>query len=410
MRQERRSAIRSGPATHRAAGAVALVALLLATLAAGCTGGPILANPPAAHPTAPPSAQPPVALADPRPISFPADDAPHDRLTEWWYYTGHLADGAGRRYGFEYVIFRAERGSFPVAWASHLAITDETGDRFVYTQRSEVGPQVDRSGTLVDGGFALALTGLDPTRPETYTQPPWTMTGAAGHDRLSATATPAEAEAAGSVGGLGLDLALAATKPPALHDSDGWIDFGPAGGSYYYSRTAMDAAGSIVLDGQALAVNGEAWFDHQWGDFIAVGGGGWDWFALNLDDGTDVTISLVRDRDGTYPLVYGTLVEADGTTRHLATESLSVETLGEWTSGRTGAIYPSGWRIRIPGERLDLTVTPTVRDQELDTRATTGVVYWEGSQTISGTHGDRLSTGRGYVELTGYASSTTAGR
>jgi predicted secreted hydrolase len=406
MRRERRHDIRSGPATS----AVALAAILVAGLVAGCSGGPILANPPAAHPTAPPSVPPPVALADPQPISFPADDGPHDRLTEWWYYTGHLSDEAGNRYGFEYVIFRAERGDFPVAWASHLAITDEAGDRFTYAQRSEIGPQVDRSTTLAGGGFALALTGLDPSRPETYAQPPWTMTGGDGLDRLSATATPTEAATAGSAGGLGLDLVLSATKPPALHDADGWIDFGPAGGSYYYSRTAMDASGSIVLDGRVLAVTGDAWFDHQWGDFIAVGGGGWDWFAINLEDGTDLTISLVRDRDGTYPLVYGTLVEADGTTRHLADDALAVEVLGEWTSPRTGARYPAGWRIRIPGERLDLTVTPTVRDQELDTRATTGVIYWEGSQIVSGRRGDDPATGRGYVELTGYAASTLAGR
>ena len=118
-------------------------------------------------------------------------------------------------------------------------------------------------------------------------------------------------------GGMGLDLTLHATKPPALHDRDGWIDFGAAGGSYYYSRPAMDATGTLTLDGRTFAVDGAGWFDHQWGDFISIGGGGWDWFAVNLDDGTDLTLSLVRDADGTYPLVYGTLIDADGTTRHL---------------------------------------------------------------------------------------------
>ena len=105
----------------------AVLATIAVLLAAGCAGGPVLANPPAARPapaaTASPSARPP----DPVPIVFPRDDAPHDRLTEWWYYTGHLRDAAtGDRYGFEFVVFRAERGDFPVSWASHLAITDET--------------------------------------------------------------------------------------------------------------------------------------------------------------------------------------------------------------------------------------------------------------------------------------------
>ncbi len=79
----------------------------------------------------------------------------------------------------------------------------------------------------------------------------------------------------------------------------------------------MAATGTVTLGGETLEVEGDAWFDHQWGDFISVGGGGWDWFAVNLDDGTDLTLSLVRAADGTYPLVYGTLVDADGTARHL---------------------------------------------------------------------------------------------
>ena len=157
---------------------------------------------------------------------------------------------------------------------------------------------------MADGvpqGFDLALTGVDPADEATFDRPAWQMTGADGRDELRASLSSEEAAAAGSPGGLGLALTAGATKPPALHDRDGWIDFGPAGGSYYYSRTAMDAAGTLTLDGEDLAVTGEAWFDHQWGDFISVGGGGWDWFAVNLDDGTDLTLSLVRDADGELP-------------------------------------------------------------------------------------------------------------
>ncbi|HSK52172.1 MAG TPA: lipocalin-like domain-containing protein, partial [Clostridia bacterium] len=118
-----------------------LVLLALATLmAAACGGTPILANPPAQAPVVVTPTEPPVAVADPLPVELPRDDAPHERLTEWWYYTGHLRDLAGAEWGFEYVIFRAERGGFPVSWASHLAITDETGGRFHYGQRAEIGP------------------------------------------------------------------------------------------------------------------------------------------------------------------------------------------------------------------------------------------------------------------------------
>lgn len=381
---------------RRAAGLLALVVIV-----AGCAGGPVLANPPAARPAPAATPSAPPRPPDPIPIEFPRDDAPHDRLTEWWYYTGHLRDTAtGDRFGFEFVIFRAERGDFPVSWASHLAITDEAHDRFLYAQRAEIGPQVDLRPTA--GGFDLAIV-PDATRAADTASPAWQMTGSGGRDRLVATTTAAEATSAGSKGALGLGLTLASTKPPALHDRDGWIDFGPGGGSYYYSRTRMSAGGSVTLDGRTVTVDGEAWFDHQWGDFISVGGGGWDWFAVNLADGSDLTLSLVRDRSGTNALAYGTYVDSEGTTIHLPADAFRVTVTGHWTSPRTGAVYPAGWHVDVPDQHLAIDLTPTVAGQELDTRATTGVVYWEGSQVVRATRNGTPVAGEGYVELTGYA-------
>ncbi len=375
-----------------------VVVLALAACSAGSAafgGGPILANPVAARPTIAPPTPVPSRPADPLPVVLPRDDGPHDRLTEWWYYTGHLRATDGTRYGFEYVIFRAERGRFPTSWVSHLAITDESGDRFLYGQRLEIGPQVDRSATA---GFDLSIAGADPAHPEVVGASPWTMSGSDGHDHLVAT----------DPRGFGLDLSLSATKPAALHDTDGWIDFGPAGGSYYYSRTAMTASGTLTVDGRSLTVDGAAWFDHQWGDFISVGGGGWDWFAVNLADGTDLSLSLVRDSDGSYPLVYGTIVAPDGTVRHLDRDAFSVTVTDRWRSPSTGADYPAGWTVRIPADDLTIELRPTVAAQELDTRATTGVIYWEGSQVVRATRGGVALGGEGYVELTGYAGSTPA--
>ena len=386
---------------------VPLGLLVVAVLVAGCAG-PILANAPAPHPfmTPAPAASAP---ADPQPIVLPRDDGAHHRLTEWWYYTGHLADSTGGHWGFEFVVFRAERGDFAVSWASHLALTDETGGAFHYAQRSEVGPQVDvtAAAQASPGGtataFALAVRGLDASDPSTLQRAPWVMGGAGGTDRLAAVATPGET-LGDPVDGFGLALALSATKPPALHDGDGWVSFGPGGGSYYYSRTAMRAAGTIQLGDRTLQVDGTAWFDHQWGDFIAIGGG-WDWFAANLDDGTDITLSLVRAPDGSYPLVYGTLVDAVGGSHHLAAGDFTVTPTGSWTSPATHAAYPAGWTVSLPGQNLTLTLAPTVPQQELDTRASTGVVYWEGSQVVTATRAGATIGGRGYVELTGYASA-----
>ena len=182
------------------------------------------------------------------------------------------------------------------------------------------------------------------------------------------------------------------------------MPFGAAGGSYYYSRPTMQAAGTLTIGGQTMAVTGVAWFDHQWGDFVTVGGGGWDWFAVNLPAGSAVTLSLIRDADGTYPLAYGTYVTSDGTVVHLAASDFTVTVTDHWTSPQTGAVYPSGWRVEIPKAGLVITLRPTVADQELDTRATTGVIYWEGSQVVAATRDGSPIPAHAYVELTGYAT------
>jgi len=369
--------------------------LLSAVLAAACSG-PLLANSPAptGAPYEKPTARP--SVVDPIAIELPRDDAPHDRLTEWWYVTGHLStlDGT-REFGYEAVIFRAKRGQFPVTWASHIAITEKPraghAGSFTYDQRSEVGPQVDVTPIMsrpVIAGFAI--TGANPLDPATLGRDPWVMLMLPGGDM--------------QIGGNGLMLQLGAGRSPVLHDTDGWVAFADAGGSYYYSRTRMPTAGSLTIGGQRLAVTGSSWFDHQWGDFIAIGGGGWDWFALNLSDGSDLMLSFVRAKDGSYPLVYGTWVGANGVVRHIEAAQINLTALGTWTSPHTGATWPAAWRVRIAQIGLDVTVTPEVADQELNTLESTGVIYWEGANSVTGTLAGRPITGRSYVELTGYAT------
>jgi predicted secreted hydrolase len=355
-----------------------------------------LANSPAptGAPYEKPTARP--SVVDPIAIELPRDDAPHDRLTEWWYVTGHLStlDGT-REFGYEAVIFRAKRGQFPVTWASHIAITEKpraghTGS-FTYDQRSEVGPQVDVTPIMsrpVIAGFAI--TGANPLDPATLGRDPWVMLMLPGGDM--------------QIGGNGLMLQLGAGRSPVLHDTDGWVAFADAGGSYYYSRTRMPTAGTLTIGGEALTVTGSSWFDHQWGDFIAIGGGGWDWFALNLSDGSDLMLSFVRAKDGSYPLVYGTWVGANGVVQHIDGAEIDLTALGTWTSPHTGATWPAAWRVQIAQIGLDVTVTPEVADQELNTLESTGVIYWEGANSVAGHMAGAPITGRSYVELTGYAT------
>ena len=315
----------------------------------------------------------PTATATPLPVIVPRDDAPHGDLTEWWYYTGHLDAADGRTFGFQYVIFQAVRSDGPVGYAAHFAITDLAKGTFSYDQRSAIG-----AGSRTTDRFDLSVND-------------WWMSGANGVDKLVA-----------SMPGYAIDIGLTSAKPIALHNGTGVISFGPAGDSYYFSRTRMPVAGNMTVDGVQIAVTGTAWMDRQWGNFVFAGGG-WDWFSMHLDDQSDLTGSIVRDDLGNVILVYGTLVDPTGKTTHLTEAGFRATALDFWMSPKSGANYPSRWRITLPDQNLDMTVSPVVLDQELDARTSTGVIYWEGAVAVTGTREGRPLTGRGYVELTGYA-------
>jgi predicted secreted hydrolase len=320
--------------------------------------------------------------AEVQPVRFPEDEAPHDVLTEWWYYTGHLFTEDGTRYGFEYVFFHAQRGAFEPYFAAHFAVTDSANDRFVYDER--FGPNASQP---TDAGFNLTLDD-------------WSMRGALGIDVLNATMDEPD--------GFAIDLTLTDEKGPILHNDIGYVEFGPAGGSYYYSRTSIAVEGSLTVDGVPQPVTGEAWFDHQWGNFIQVGAGGWDWFAVQLENDEELTISLVRAEDGSVVMSYGTHVAADGTATHLEMGDLEVTSTETWTSERTGATWPSRWTIEVPEIGWTVDLVPSVADQELDTTESTGVIYWEGEVLVTGQVDEQSVEGLGYVELTGYANGDTS--
>lgn len=317
----------------------------------------------------------PLAGDSPVPVTLPRDDGPHNAAgIEWWYFTGHLQTAAGERYGFEYVVFRARPGDVE-GFVSHFAITDESNGLFRYDQR------ILGSNDISASSDALDLKLRD-----------WTMQGGNGDFALYA-----------AMPGYALDVALAATKPATLHDSDGYIDYGNGTSTYYYSWTRLQLHGTLTTDSGAMAVTGTAWMDHQWGDFLTYQQGGWDWFAVQLENGTDIMVYLVRGADGSLLRVDGSIVAANGEVTYLRRGDFSVAAIGEWRSLRTGTLYPSGWEITIPVEEIEMTVTPILVDQELDTRATTGVIYWEGASRVRASIAGQLVDGRAYVELTGYA-------
>jgi predicted secreted hydrolase len=336
------------------------------------------------RPIAPLPDVPPASPTPAPPLTLPRDAGPHDALTEWWYYTGHLrSDRDGHMYGFEFTIFQARRLGAPTGYLAHFAVSDIGNQRFSHQAR------FNQSGAA--SGFPLDVNG-------------WRLASDGSSDEIQAVMQPAP----GADPPFGLQLRLLDEKPPALHHG-GYIDYGSAGGSYYYSRTRLSVSGTIqTSDGAPDPVSGEAWMDHQWGNFVVSGGGGWDWYSLQLDDRTELMLYVLRGSDGQTTGVYGTQVLADGSVRDLQPGSVHTESTGQWTSPHTGGVYPAGWRLTLAdGAHLD--ITPQLADQELyfppangATGASGGTLgamaYWEGAVTVSG---DR--SGEGYVELTGYA-------
>ena len=316
----------------------------------------------------------PVVSDAPVPVSFPRDDGRHDSNVEWWYFTGHLLTDEGDRYGFEYVIFRARDGNLE-GYAAHFAITDNPRQQFHFDQRLRAAAGVAGDAAVLD----LDLSG-------------WTMRGGGGQFALAA-----------DMPDYAMRLDVETTKSAALHDGDGYIDYGNGTASYYYSWTRMDVTGALDLGQGWQRVSGEAWMDHQWGDFATYQEGGWDWFSVQLEDGTDVMLYLIRGADGNTLRVDGSIVSRDGEFSVLGEGDFAITADGQWASPGTGTRYPSGWNITILEDELEMKITPSLLDQELDTRATTGVIYWEGEAVVAATHRGRPVAGYGYTELTGYA-------
>ncbi len=333
---------------------------------------PLLAASRQAPPTLARQATP--VLDAPVPIEFPRDDGGHDTSIEWWYFTGNIQTEVSERLGFEFVIFRARPGGAE-GYVSHFAVTSPDREDFAYDQRIVGAEGVAGDAAALD----LNLQG-------------WTMRGENGNFTLQA-----------DMPGYAINLNLATQKPAALHDGDGYIDYGNGTASYYYTWTRLKVSGTVAINDVEQRVFGEAWMDHQWGDFATYQEGGWDWFSIQLANNNDLMLYVVRGPNGEFLRVDGTLVDPAGNATYLGADDFTITPTGAWTSPATSTTYPSGWQIEVPSANIALTVAPILEEQELDTRRTTGVIYWEGAVDVSGSQAGTDVTGHGYVELTGYA-------
>ncbi len=327
--------------------------------------------------------------------SFPRDHGSHPEYrTEWWYFTGNLADKSGNRYGYQLTFFRhgIERTpkdpgnpwSIRDIYLAHLTVTDAAGKKFWYNERtSRKGPGLAFSETKGLNVWLLS----------------WSARMVKNVIHLSARQKDLE-----------INLELVPQKPPVLHGQKGLSRKGPGEGqsSYYYSFTALRTTGTIRTPSkQPVRVTGTSWFDQEFGsNQLSPDQAGWDWFSLHLSDGRDLMLYFLRRKDGAVEQASsGTIVEKDGASRHLRLSEISIDILGQWKSPKSNGTYPARWRIRVPSAKIDLTISPYVPDQELITEESSGITYWEGAIGGSGASMGRDVTCEGYVELTGYAGS-----
>ena len=341
------------------------------------------------------------ALA-PRAFDFPRDHGPHPEFRqEWWYLTGNLDATDGERFGFELTFFRvallppppavaAAAAAAPAgptsAWrtrqiyVAHFAVTDVARRRFRFQQKL--------------ARDALGLAGAQPAPLHVWLDD-WSL-----EVRQEEPAHPWTLHAAQP--GYTIDLSLEPQSAPVPNGEAGLSRKSSQAGdaTYYYSIPRLAVRGRLLRDGEPLELHGLAWLDREWGSGgLGPGEAGWDWFALQLADGSALMFYALRGQDGGREAhSAGTWIGADGAARPLRNADVGITVTGQWRNA-SGEHYPAAWRIRVPALELDLAVHPALPEQELRTTPP----YWEGAVDVSGTRGGAPLGGRGYVELVGYA-------
>lgn len=330
-------------------------------------------------------------------VNLPRDLYAHKNAqTEWWYYTGHGETVSGKRFGFELVFFkrRTDLDKFSLVplrlfgnplFFAHFAITEIDEKKFRYAHRKSANGFFDHPASASETHFHLRLGD-------------WSLRESHGAHILRATAHNVVFEAD-----------LKPTKPPVLNGKDGnGVSFKDEGeASRYFSYTRMEMEGDLIWNGETEHFKGAAWMDREFGTWTPTENQkGWDWFSIQLDNNCELMCYQLRNSaNEVSPFSSGTYVNENGDFEHLTHEDFTIEPTGFWKSPGSHATYPSGWRIKVPKMGLDLTVEPVIEDQELDTRGTTMIIYWEGACKVAGKAGEFDIKGRAYVELVGYDRS-----
>lgn len=324
---------------------------------------------------------------------FPRDHGSHeDFKTEWWYYTGHMQTESNKKFGYELTFFRhgIEHDSSLKTkedrnvYLAHFALTDETGGKFKYFEK------LSRSGLPV----AFARSDILSVQNQG-----WSVEQLGDRFVLRADGDKS-----------GIRLLLSPAKKPIIHGKDGVSQKASCKGcaSHYYSLTRLKTEGLVYVDGKPERItSGWSWMDHEFGsNQLTTEQIGWDWFSVQLENNTELMLYVMRRRDGSLDKnSSGTIIGADGNAIHLAKDDFKISSTSKWTSPNSNGVYPMGWSVEVPDHQIKLSVSPVLKDQELLTKRSTGVTYWEGAADVSGTVAGKTVRGQSYVEMTGYAEA-----
>ncbi len=335
---------------------------------------------------------------EPMTFQFPRDHGAHPEYQiEWWYYTGNLHTDDGKAFGYQLTFFRfaltpqmPDRTSHFATnqvYMAHFAVTDAANNEYFCFERRSRGAG-GLAGATGDPTYKVWLEDWSATETETGVM----------HLRVPSTSDSIEMEPQ-----IGLSLDLRQTRPPILQGDRGLSQKGPESGNatYYYSLVGLETTGEITINGKTVAVSGISWMDHEFGtSFLGEGFVGWDWFSLQLEDGTILMLYCLRRSDQSCdPQTFeGTFVYPDGRQLRIGTKDFTLTSTRQWTSSESGATYPSGWQITFPELKIVLQVEPLISNQEFRASFT----YWEGAVRVRGQIDGAAVGGQGYVELTGY--------
>ncbi|WP_424251641.1 lipocalin-like domain-containing protein [Collimonas pratensis] len=323
-----------------------------------------------------------------QPLTLPQDTGAHPGFrTEWWYATGWLTLPDGRPVGFQITFFRSATGNDranPSAFApsqliiAHAALSDPSLGKLLHDQKS------------ARAGFGLAYAKQGNTD---VALDDWRLQRQADGRYLVSVAAR----------DFTLELSLTPTQLPLLQGDGGYSRKGPlaAQASYYYSEPQLRVSGKVSRAGQAQAVSGSAWLDHEWStSVLAADAIGWDWLGANLDDGSALMAFQIRNRSGDKVWAHAALRDARGQVTQYGPEQVNFTPQRRWRSPRTDASYPVQSVLHTGA--IAWSLQPLQDDQELDSRLSTGSVYWEGAVTVNR---DGKRAGHGYLELTGYLNA-----